>query len=260
MTLVVAWLLSFENRLIYFPTRTLVATPADYGHEFEQINLTSADGTKLMAWAIPFAENAPWLIYFHGNGQNVSHYLPWTIKLHSLGLNVFMLEYRGYGESDGEPSEQAFYQDAEAAYTYLTGRGANPNELILYGYSLGSGVATHLASQHPSAALILEAPYTSVPDVARDVYKAVPTFLMKNRYASKEKIGAITIPVLILHATDDQTIPFAQGKALFERANEPKQFTRLRGGHTALFSASNQEQALETIHRFLYKHQLLSDL
>ena len=142
-----------------------------------------------MAWALPQQDkNAPWLVYFHGNGENVSSYLSFTAQLYAMGVNVLMPEYRGYGESGGEPSEAGLYQDADANYQYLIDQGVSPDNIILYGFSLGSGVATDLASRKEVGGLILEAAFTSLPDAARAIYRVVPTGLMANRFASIEKI------------------------------------------------------------------------
>lgn len=255
VTLVGAWLLSVEDQLVYFPTRELVATPQAYGLEYQRVSLQAADGTQLMAWELyADEENAPWLIYFHGNGQNVSHYLPFTSQLVELGLNVLMLEYRGYGESEGSPSEAGLYQDAEAAYQHLETMSVPANDVILYGFSLGTGVATYLASQREIGALILEAGYTSLPDVARDTYRIVPTQLMRNRYPSKERISAIDAPILIMHARDDQVIGFHHGEKLFELAPEPKGFVELAGGHAALLGRDLPPHVQNALRGFITEH------
>lgn len=248
------WLLPFENRLVFVPSRPLVATPKDYGLEFEHLLLEASDGVGLMAWAIPFAEDAPWLIYFHGNGENVSHYLPLTTEFHALGLNVLMLEYRGYGESEGVPSEAGLYRDARAAYDWLIHKGVAAQNIILYGFSLGSGVATNLASEVETGALILEAPYTSIPEVARALYRIVPLNLMRNRFASRERIANVDAPLLVIHSPEDRTVPFNQGRELFDLAEEPKTFVEVEGGHLAMLGDKPDGEVLGEIRMFLEKH------
>ena len=241
----------FEDKFVYFPNKDFPETPASYGLRYEQVNLTSADGTKLVAWSIPYDNKSPWLIYLHGNGGNVSGYLTLTTKLHELGMNVFMLEYRGFGKSEGKPSELGLYQDAEAAYQHVLEKATGANRIILYGFSLGSGVAVELATHREVSALILEAPYKSIPDVAKDVYRIVPYRLMKNLYASKNKINQVNVPLLIIHSLDDRSIPFSHGKALFDLANKPKTFVEIQGGHTAMLTEATQAKGLIEIRKFL---------
>ena len=247
------WLLPFENRLVYVPTRTLTQTPADYNLPFERLALTTADNTQIMAWALPQKnkDSAPWLVYFHGNGENVSAYLSFTSRLYAMGVNVLMPEYRGYGESGGEPSEAGLYEDAQANYDYLIQQGVSPKNIILYGFSLGSGVATDLASRQEVGGLVLEAAFTSLPDAARAIYRVVPTALMSNRFDSLSKITEVDVPTLFLHSRRDLTVPFSQGQTLFETANEPKTFSEIRGGHVAMLEGTVDPKGIEAIERFL---------
>ncbi len=242
----------FEDKFVYFPSKDWLETPTSYGLDYEQVNLISADGTKIIAWSIPYSDEAPWLIYLHGNGENISRYLTLTTKLYELGINVFMLEYRGYGKSEGKPSELGLYQDAEAAYQYVLEKATSANKIILYGYSLGSGVAVELAIRHKVSALILEAPYKSVPDVAKDIYWIAPYKLMRNLYSSKDKISQVNVPLLIIHSLDDRNIPFSHGKALFDLAHEPKTFVEIQGGHTAMLIEATQVEGLIEVKKFLF--------
>lgn len=245
--------LPFENQFVYYPSRKLVATPEDYGLLYQRLTLTTPDGLVLMAWAIPAAEDAPWLIYFHGNGENVSRYLPLTTRLHALGLNILTPDYRGYGESEGKPSEMGLYCDAQTSYQYLLSKGVVAKNIILYGFSLGSGVAIHLAAESSIGALIVEAGFTSVPDVAKSYSRFIPAHLMKNRFTSKEKLARVDAPLLFLHSPQDRAVPFAQGKALFALAPEPKEFVELSGSHIGLLN-TEQPGALEAIQRFIKQH------
>lgn len=245
--------LPFENQFVYYPSRKLVATPEDYGLLYQRLTLTTPDGLVLMAWAIPAAEDAPWLIYFHGNGENVSRYLPLTTRLHALGLNILTPDYRGYGESEGKPSEMGLYCDAQTSYQHLLEQGVAAKNIILYGFSLGSGVAIHLAAKANIGALIVEAGFTSLPDVARSYSRFTPTWLMQNRFHSAEKIADANAPLLFLHSPQDRTVPFNQGKTLFDLAREPKMFVELSGSHIGLLN-SEQPEALEAIQRFIKQH------
>lgn len=245
------WLRTLEDQLVYYPTRILIATPDDYGLPYQEFELKTEDGVRINAWAIPASDDAPWLVYFHGNGQNISHYLGFTRRLHGFGLNVLMPEYRGYGQSEGTPSEEGLYTDARAAYVYLQGQGISSDRIVLYGFSLGSGVAVNLAQEHKVAAVILEAPFTSLPDVARDVYRVVPRFLMRNRFDTLAKIERVHAPLLIMHGRPDRVVPFRHGIRLYEAANEPKVFLELAGDHVGMLNGSPPQEALDIIMHFL---------
>lgn len=253
-----SWLLPLENRLVFFgarpESRTLTTTPADFGLEYERLTLTTSDGVKLMAWALPYAETAPWLLYFHGNGGNVSDYLSFTRALHDLGFNVLMLEYRGYGESEGVPREAGLFEDARTAYRYLLERGVPAEHIGLYGFSLGSGVAVDLAIHVEVGALVVEAGYTSIPDVARELYRVVPRFLMHNRFDSQSKIAKVKAPILFIHSPTDRTVPFSQGETLYALAGEPKDFVKMRGGHTELLNGTPDQNVLGEIGAFLGRY------
>ncbi len=251
------WLSPLEHRLVfvgsYAPKDADQQTPANYGLEFEPLTLRADDGVALEAWAIPNAKSDVWLLYFHGNGETMAAYLPVTTKLHALGLNVLMLEYRGYGGSEGVPSETGLYRDAEASYRWLLDQDVSSQKIVVYGFSLGSGVAVELASRVPLGALILEAPYTSLPDVARAAYRVVPPSLMKNRFASMEKIASIETPTLFIHAEDDRTVPYTQGETLYKLSPAPKKLITISGGHVALFNVP-METVYREIKAFLQEH------
>ncbi|MDZ7702880.1 MAG: alpha/beta hydrolase [Trueperaceae bacterium] len=254
VTLVGAWLFSFEDNLVYFPTERIVATPADYGLAYESVTLRTQDGVRIAAWELPAAPSAPWLIYFHGNGQNISQYLPLTTRLQKLGLNVLSPDYRGYGQSEGTPSEQGLYLDALAAYQHLRDKGVAPEDIVLYGFSLGTGVAVDLAARVEVGAVVLEAPYTSLPEVARALYRIVPTSLMRNRFDSADKIARVDAPILFIHAQDDQTVPYSQGRRLFELAAEPKRFVDIDGGHIAMLREPVPSTVLSEIAAWIDHH------
>ncbi len=250
MSLLTAWLLGFEDRLVYFPTRELVASPADYDLPYERVTFEAEDGLRLMGWVIP-SEGENWLLYFHGNGENISRYLSLMARLRELGLNILIFDYRGYGESEGVPSEAGLYADARAAYAFLQGRGVGPERLYLYGFSLGSGVAVQLATEVEVAGLVLEAAYTSLPAAGRHRYPFLPTGFMRNRYDSLSKIAEVRAPLLMLHARDDYTVPFRQGQELYAAAAQPKRFTELSGGHIAMLRESPDPRGLWAIERFV---------
>lgn len=234
---------ALERQLVFWPSRAEGETPADYGADYEVLKLQSEDGTKLSAWSIPTDDSAPWIVFFHGNNTNISKMLNYPMRLRELtGYNLLMAEYRGYYQNEGVPSESGLYQDARAYYTHLRDSGVQPENIILYGFSLGTGVATQLAYEKDIAALVLQAPYTSITDTARTLYHhKIPDGLIKNRFASIEKIAEINAPLLILHPVEDTTIPFDQGAALFEAAVEPKTFLEIPGGHSSLMDSLEDE-------------------
>ncbi|CAN5846780.1 alpha/beta hydrolase [soil metagenome] len=245
-----------EQRRVYtgaFERRDFVATPANFCYKFEEVTVTTADGVDLFGWALPRDDSERWLVYFHGQGQDISHYLSVTTQLAGLGFNVLTLDYRGYGRSDGVPSEAGLYADASASYDYLLARDVPPENIGLYGYSLGTGVAVDLASQVEVGALVLEAAYTSLGAAAKSLYRILPSGLLRNRFESDLKIVNVTAPTLFVHASDDRLIPIAQGKRLFALSKADKAFLEVVGGHTAMF-ARPQQPALKKMKGFLEAH------
>ncbi len=245
----------FQSQFIYFPERTLSADPSSIGLHFESISFESADGVKLSGWFIP-GESAKGVILFcHGNAGNISHRLESIQIFHRLGLDVFIFDYRGYGQSQGKPTEQGTYQDAEAAWRYLTEeRQVLPNEIIVFGRSLGAAVASWLVQSHTPAALILESAFTSLPDIAATLYPYLPAkLLLRFEYNTAEYLGRIDCPVLIVHSHDDEIMPFSHGRQLFETANEPKKLLEISGTHNEGFitSGKHYEEGLNT---FIVEH------
>jgi fermentation-respiration switch protein FrsA (DUF1100 family) len=237
----------FESRLIYFPgaQRSLVLPPAVLDLPVERVEISTDDGVKLVSWAIPATGDSTsfWLLICHGNAGNLSefdrpvHYA----GLRRLGLSLLAFDYRGYGESGGAPSEQGLYKDAEAAYRYLTEvRGVPAERIIIFGHSLGSAVAVNLASRVAAAGLIVEGALTSVIERGAELYPYFPVrWIAASQYRSLEKIKHVRAPKLFLHAIQDDVIPLAHGRRLFEAAPEPKTFVELRGGHGDAFDADS---------------------
>jgi hypothetical protein len=222
----------FEKRLIYFPFRRLEVTPRDLGLRFEEARLVAEDGTALHGWFLPVEGSRHTVLVCHGNAGNISHRLDRALLMHAkLKTDVFLFDYRGYGLSEGAPDEQGTYRDARAALRYLiTGRGIDRANLIVFGESLGAAVALQLALEEPARALVLEAPFTSIGDMARSAFPFLPLGrLLRTRYDNLAKVGGLRMPLLILHGDRDNTVPFAQGRRLFEAAPEPKQFFAIPG-------------------------------
>jgi uncharacterized protein len=246
-------LLLYEHRLVFFPDPGPVLLPT--GLPVEPVRLTTPDGVRLSAWLIvPQADTSRWILIFHGNAGNLGtpgrpeH----DRQLRDLGLGVLAVDYRGYGDSEGSPSESGLYADARAAYDYLREvRGIPAGRIVIYGHSLGSAVAIELATRVPAAGLIVEGAFTSVPDRGAEIYPFVPVRLLaRNRFASLERIGRVRMPVLVVHGRDDSTIPIAHGRRLFRAAPEPKTFLEVAGGHDDAYAIGAPEYA-EGIRQFL---------
>ena len=234
---------ALEQNVLYRPYADLEGDPSVLGLPFENVFLRTSDGVRINAWWIPAANaeaSTRTLLYCHGNGGNISHRLDRVQMYHRLGLSVLLFDYRGYGKSEGVPSEGGTYEDAQAAWDYLTHmHHLSPSSIVLYGESLGCAIALETALHQPAAGLILESPFTSTVAMAARLFPQLPVnALIKNRYDNLEKIKRLRLPVLILHSPDDQTVPFAMGKALFDAAGEPKTFIPLRGSHIAGYRES----------------------
>jgi uncharacterized protein len=216
-----------QRSLMYFP-ETVRTPPADAGFpEAREARLTSSDGTRLIVWQVAPKEGKPVFLYFHGNGGSLRYRVPRFRNLTADGSGLVALSYRGYGGSGGSPSEEGLFADADAAYDFA--RKQYPQaKLVVWGESLGTGVAVALAAKSKVDALILEAPYTSTADIAFAAYPFIPvSLLMKDQFRSDSRIGQVKAPILILHGMRDNVIPFAYGRRLFDLAPEPKQFVPL---------------------------------
>ncbi len=231
------------------PSRNLDATPGAIGLDYEDITLTASDGVRVHGWFVP-GESQRVLLYFHGNAGNISHRLYSIREWNELGLSVFIIDYRGYGQSEGKPSEKGLYRDGKAAWQYLTGeRGLAPEDIILFGRSLGGSVAAWLAAREQPAALIVESSFTSVPDIGQEAYPWLPVrWLTRFKHATRDGVSEVTSPVLVVHSRDDEIIPFHHGEAIYKAANEPKTFLEIRGGHNdghAVSAAAYRDGMLE---------------
>jgi fermentation-respiration switch protein FrsA (DUF1100 family) len=225
-----------QPRLLYYPnmpTRELMATPTQTGLDYEAVTLHTDDGVRLSAWFIPHPLPRATLLFLHGNAGNLSHRLESIRLFHDLGLAVFIIDYRGYGQSEGRPSEAGTYRDAAAAWDYLIGeRHLAAHEIVIFGRSLGAAIAAELASHTRPAALIIESAFTSVPNMAARLYPWLPVrWLSRYRYDTQGALETIACPVLIIHSREDDIIPYAEGEQLYAHAREPKRFMELHGGH-----------------------------
>ena len=237
--LLVAVIYLMQGRMLYLPDqpgRELAATPADAGMTYEDVSIETADGVKLHGWFV-LGPSSRVLLFFHGNAGNISHRLESIRQFHELGLSVLIIDYRGYGQSKGRAGENGLYLDAEAAWRYLTRtRGIDPGAVVIFGRSLGASVAAWLAVRHEPLALIVESSFTSVPDVAREIYPWLPVrWLSRLRHATVDYVRNVRCPVLVIHSRDDEIIPFHHGEAIFAAAPEPRSFLELRGSHNEAY-------------------------
>ena len=223
----------FQPKFIYFPRSEIDYTPDMAGLPYEDIYFKTEDDILLNGWFIPVEDAKNTLLFFHGNAGNISHRLESLKIFHEIGLSVFIIDYRGYGQSQGTSSEHGTYRDAEAAWKFLTNtRGITESEIIIFGRSMGGAVATWLAGKHTPNLLILESTFTSIADVAKHYYPYLPTHLLTRiKYASVDRIEDIHSPILISHSQTDEIIPYKYGRELFEKAQAPKIFLELKGGH-----------------------------
>lgn len=220
-------LLYFAQRsLMYFPD-TRRYPPAELGLQAEEATLQSADGVQVIAWHVPPREGMPVVIYFQGNGGGLNLRAERFKKITAAGIGLIALNYRGYGGSEGRPEEAGIILDAKAAYDFAADRyGAS--RVVLWGESLGTGVAVALAAEKPVARVLLESPYTSITDVAASVYWFAPVrHLMKDSFRSDERIAKVTAPVLVVHGVRDTIVRIGFGERLYEMIKGPKQFIRL---------------------------------
>ena len=236
------WLL--QPRMIFFPMRTLVATPAAYGLDHEDVRITTQDGVELHGWLVPAQtrrDRSPsTLLFFHGNAGNISHRGDSLAIFAALGLDVLIIDYRGYGNSGGSPSEQGLYRDASAAWRWLRETAQRPAEdIVIFGRSLGAAVAAELAARVDPAGLIVESGFDALPALADYHYPLLARLIpLRFRFPSAEHIARVDAPVLVLHSPDDEIVPYRLGQALYGAASQPKGFVALRGGHNDGFLRS----------------------
>jgi len=276
----------FQSHLVFFPGtgREAVLTPLSYGMQFESLQIRTADGETLDAWWVPAEDARGIVLFFHGNAGNISHRLDYLLMFHRLRYSTLIVDYRGYGRSTGTPSEAGTYRDAEAAWEHLRhARMARPQDVVIAGESLGGAVATWLAAEmslipdpspegrrearapaFPSEertkagmgprAVVLFSTFTSVNDLGGEVYWFLPVRLLSRiGYDNLENLKRIRAPVFIAHSRDDDIVPYAHGKRLYETANEPKTFLEMRGGHNDGFIFTQPEWVAQ-LAAFLDRH------
>lgn len=231
-----------QPKFLYKPLKDITYTPEEMGLDFENLFFQTPDGLKINGWFVP-ASNAEFTILFcHGNGGNIAHRLDSINVFHNLGLNCLIFDYRGYGNSNGNPSEEGTYYDAKAAYKWLTEKkNISPDNIIIFGRSLGGAIAAQLAMTVGAKALVIESSFTSYANIGKKFYPYMPVhWFAKFNYPTLDYVKQVNCPVLIIHSRNDEIIPFEFGRQLFEAANEPKEFIELSGSHNDGFLASSE--------------------
>jgi fermentation-respiration switch protein FrsA (DUF1100 family) len=229
----------YQGKLIFLATREMERDPGVVDLDFEEVRLP-VQGHETYGWYIPLEDHRGVVLFSHGNAGNLSGRIESIGLLRSFGFSVLAYDYGGYGYSTGAPSEQRLYADIRAMWDYLTNlKQIRPSEIVLFGRSLGAAPTAELAQSVTPGAVVLESAFLSVPDVAKDMplFRHL-TWLIRHRFENAAKVGKITSPVLFIHSPDDEVIPCAHGRRLFELAPEPKTFLEIRGDHNLGFVIS----------------------
>jgi len=242
----------FESHFIFFPNvpDRLAGDWNPRGLGAEDVWISSMDGTRLHAWWIPGKNARYTFLAFHGNAANIANRADVYRFLANTPANVLAVEYRGYGKSEGKPSESGIYRDADGAYRYLIEKkGIPPEQIISFGQSLGTAFATHLAAKEKVAGLVLEAPFPSASVVARKAFWFLPgiSLLVYGQFDTGSAIQNVTAPVMVVHCTQDPVIPFEMGEAVFQSARSPKVFVKIEGychEEASLISPAHYSRAL----------------
>jgi len=221
-----------ESMGVFFPSRKMAVSPSVMGLPWEDIYFETKDNVTLNAWFFKNPQARSTVIFAHGNAGNMSDRLFKVKFFHDLGLNVFIFDYRGYGKSQGRPTEAGVYLDAQGAYDYLqTRHDVQMKNIVLYGASIGGVVVIDLATHRDAALLVVESSITNAQDMARIIYPFVPSIFLSLKFDSIDKVRRLKIPKLFIHSPDDEVVPYWVGQKLFEAASQPKEFLKIHGGH-----------------------------
>ncbi len=253
---IVVLALILEKRMIFFPDvpGRLTGDWQPAGLSAEDVWLEAEDGVRLHAWWIPASDAGFTFLAFHGNAANIANRAPTYQFLRSVPVSVLAVEYRGYGRSEGAPSEAGLYRDAEAAYNWLVREKLiPPRRIVVFGQSLGTAVAADLAARREVGGVVLEAPFASARAVARRIYWFLPGigYFLRTKLDTGAKLETFDVPLLVVHCTKDPVLPVALGEEVFRRAREPKTFLRVEGYCHEEASQAAPEQYREALRRFL---------
>lgn len=253
--LLCAYLWLAQSRFVYFPRRALAAAPTDAGLEYEDITYRAGDGTKIHAWYVPAPGEQGVILFCHGNAGNISHRIDTLQIFNRLGFSTFIFDYRGYGRSEGKPSEQGTYLDVQGAWDWLVEkRGIDPRRIVIAGRSLGGAVGSRLAARETPGALIVESAFSSAPDMGAKFYPFLPVRLLSRfDYSTKDHVKNVHCPVLVIHSPDDEMCPFAHGQEIFAAAHPPKKFLKIWGSHNEGYRLSLHHY-IQGLEEFLKEH------
>ena len=250
---------AIQSRQLYAPQQEYSSSPADIQLDYESAVFQASDGIRLSGWFVPARTLSGVILFCHGNSGNISHRLEHIEIFHSLGLSTFIFDYRGYGQSEGKPSEQGTYLDAEGAWRYLVrDRQIASSDIVVFGRSLGGAIAAHLAEKKGPSMLIIDSTFTSVQDLRAELYPYFPfnllsPFLNHNTYNVIATLPSINVPVLIAHSRQDEVVPFKHSLELFNIANDPKEFLELSGNHNEGYLVSGGKYRA-VLSSFISKH------
>lgn len=238
-----------QSRLVYFPDKQLSSTPEMFGLDYSSVSIATDDGETLHGWWVPVLDAKGTILFFHGNAGNISHRISYLTMFKQLGYNTLLFDYRGYGQSSGTPSESGTYLDAQAVWRHLTATQKIASEqIVLFGESLGGAMAAWLAAREKPGLLVLASTFTSVPDLAAQIYPFLPVrWISRFDYNTLESLHSVTCPVFIAHSPQDEIIPFQHGQRLFHATSDPKHFLTLQGSHNNgfIFMQPRWQKALD---------------
>lgn len=230
----------YQTRLIFVPSKNVLTTPKEHGIDYNEQYILSKNGNKVYFWEILTQNPKYTVVFFHGNAGNVSSRIETIYHFKELDIHAFMLDYQGYGLSEGTPTEKNIYSDSiQLIKTIIEQKNINPDNMIYWGRSLGGAVAAELALHYPPKALILESTFTSIVDMAKLSYPYIPvSLIVQNKFDTLKKIDQITVPKLFIHSPQDDIVPYQMSKLLFEKSLEPKHFLTIKGDHNSGFFTS----------------------
>jgi len=229
-------------KAIYQPTDAIRRTPEHVRLAYEDVSFATRDGVTLSGWWIPSEIPRGTVLFCHGNGGNVSSCLDSAVIINALKLNLLIFDYRGYGRSSGSPTEQGTYADADAAWEYLVNvRKIPPEQVVVWGRSLGGPIAAKTASSRQTGLVVLESTFTSLPELVADRFFRTPAWVLANyAYDTRQHLGKVAAPVLVIHSPDDEVVPFSHARRLFDAIGSPRSFVQISGDHNTGFIRSRE--------------------
>lgn len=247
---IVVFVRYLESVSIYYPEKNVARDPSAAGLDYEDVYFKAQDGVTLNGWLVKAPRAKTTVIFLHGNAGNIGDRIPKLVLYNLLQVNIFLIDYRGYGKSQGKPTEKGLYLDALAAYDYIKSRAdIGPMPIIVHGASLGGAPATYLANTREVAALILDSTFSNAADMAKRMYPFIPAFLVNTKFDNMARVRQVKAPKLFIHSPHDGTIPLGLGKKLFTAAAEPKIFLEIQGDHNDVHE--DDAQFLEGLKKFL---------